>query len=126
MRRLLFLLLLVVGSISAFGQSETDGVVKALKTANVDVIADYFDEFVNIKLLDRDEVKNMSKTQASIALKTFFAENGIKGFEKISDGGRSSLFYLVGKLSNSAKGYNITLQLKPRDGRLEIITIRIS
>jgi hypothetical protein len=105
---------------------ETDDVVKAFKTANVDEIAGYFDEYVNLKLLDRDEVKNMSRNQASIALKSFYAENGIKGFEKISDGGRASLFYIVGKLTNGNKGYNITIQLKPRNGKLEIITIRIS
>ncbi|MFX5521725.1 DUF4783 domain-containing protein, partial [Acinetobacter baumannii] len=46
--------------------------VKAFKTANVDEIAGYFDEYVNLKFLDRDEVKNMSRNQASIALKAFY------------------------------------------------------
>ncbi|MFK5088420.1 DUF4783 domain-containing protein, partial [Klebsiella pneumoniae] len=83
----------------------------AFKTANVDEIAGYFDEYVNLKFLDRDEVKNMSRNQASIALKAFYTENGIKGFEKISEGGRASLVYLLGKLNNGNKGYNITIQL---------------
>jgi hypothetical protein len=126
MRRILFFIMFALTSSTLLGQNETDAVVKAFKSANTEEIASHFDEFVNVKLLDKDEVKNMSKNQASIALKTFFAENGIKGFDKVSDGGRASLYYLIGRLTNGNKGYNITIQLKPRDGKLEIITIRIS
>lgn len=125
MRRLLFFITIALVTSTVHAQ-ETDGVVKAFKTANVDEIAGYFDEYVNLKFLDRDEVKNMSRNQASLALKAFYTENGIKGFEKISEGGRASLVYLLGKLNNGNKGYNITIQLKPREGKLEIVTIRIS
>jgi hypothetical protein len=126
MRRILFFLMLAFTCTTLHAQNETDAVVKAFKSANIEEIASHFNELVNLKLLEKDEVKNMSRNQASIALKSFYVENGVKGFDKISEGGRASLFYLVGRLTNGNKGYNITIQLKPRDGKLEIITIRIS
>mgnify|MGYP000718184127 CR=1 FL=1 len=77
-------------------------------------------------LLDKDEVKNMSKNQAALALKSFYADNGIKGFEKVSDGGKGTLVYILGKLTTSGKSYSITVQLKQKNGTLYIITMRIS
>lgn len=123
------LMVSVMAMILGFGlnaQSETDAVVKSFKTGNIELIAQHFDEFVDLKLLDKDEVKNMSKNQAALALKSFFGENDIKGFEKVTEGGKGTLLYLVGKLTNGSKGNNITIQLKQKAGVLYIITLRIS
>lgn len=123
----IFLSLLFFGlSLSVLAQSETDAIAQSFKTANVDNIARHFDDFVDLKLLDKDEIKNMSKNQAEIALKSFFSENGIRGFDKVSDGGKGTLAYLVGKLTGGSKPYNITIQMKQKSGKLQIITIRIS
>jgi len=103
-----------------------DAVVQAFKSVNADRIADHFDDFIDMKLLDKDEVKNMGKNQASIALKSFFAENGVKGFDKQSDRELGNTMYLTGKLQTSNKNYNITVMLKQKDNRYQIITIRIS
>ena len=122
-----FLSLLFVGlGLSVMAQSETESVVQSFKTANVEEIAKHFDDFVDLKLLNKDEVKNMSKNQAAIALKAFFAENSIRGFEKVSDGGKGTLAYLIGKLTTGSTSYNITIQMKQKVAKLQIITIRIS
>ena len=126
MQRFLFLFLFVAFSSSVFAQTETDPIVQAFKTANIDNISAHFDEFIDLKLLDKEEVKNMSKNQASIALKAFYTENGIKGFEKVSDGGKGTLIYLIGKLTTGNKSFNVTIQMKQKNGKPEIITIRIS
>lgn len=126
MQRIFLSILLLGLSFSAIAQSETDGIVQSFKTANVEEIAKHFDDFVDLKLLDKDEVKNMSKNQAAIALKSFFAENGIKGFDKVSEGGKGTLAYLVGKLSTNGKSYNITIQMKQKAAKMQIITLRIS
>lgn len=126
MQRFLFLFLFVAFGSSVFAQTETDPIVQAFKTANIDNIAAHFDEFIDLKLLDKEEVKNMSKNQASIALRAFYTENGIKGFEKVSDGGKGTLIYLIGKLTTGNKSYNVTIQMKQKNGKPEIITIRIS
>lgn len=126
MQRIFLSILLLGLSFSAIAQSETDAIVQSFKTANVEEIAKHFDDFVDLKLLERDEVKNMSKNQAAIALKAFFAENGIKGFDKVSEGGKGTLAYLVGKLLTNGKSYNITIQMKQKAAKMQIITLRIS
>ncbi len=126
MQRFLYLFLFVAFSSSVFAQTETDPIVQAFKTGNIDNISAHFDEFIDLKLLDKEEVKNMSKNQASIALKAFYTENGIKGFEKVSDGGKGTLIYLIGKLTTGNKSFNVTIQMKQKNGKPEIITIRIS
>ncbi len=126
MKKFLSLVLFFVLSIVVFAQSETDPIVQAFKTGNIENIAAHFDDFIDLKLLDKEEVKNMSKNQASIALKTFYTENGIKGFDKVSDGGKGTLIYLIGKLTTGNKSFNITIQMKQKNGKPEIITIRIS
>lgn len=126
MKRLLSIALFTILSISVFAQSDTEPIVQAFKTANIDNIAAHFDEFIDLKLLDKEEVKNMSKNQASIALKAFYTENGIKGFEKVSDGGKGTLIYLIGKLTTGNKSFNVTIQMKQKNGKPAIITIRIS
>lgn len=69
----------------------------------------------------------MSKNQAALALKSFYADNGIKRFEKVSDGGKGTLVYILGKLTTSGKSYSHrTVQLKQKNGTLYIITMRIS
>ena len=117
---------IIAGFANANAQTETDMVVRALKTANPDLITTYLDDYVDIKLLDKDEVKNMSKNQAAMALKLFYSDHNIKGFEKVSDGGKGNLVYILGKLTTSGKSYSITVQLKQKNGTLYIITMRIS
>jgi Domain of unknown function (DUF4783) len=107
-------------------QGGTDDIVRSFKTASAEEVAKHFDDFVDMKLLDKDEVKNMGKNQASIALKSFFSEKGIKGFEKISDREIGSTMYMTGKLTNNAKGFNITVMMKQKAGQYQIITIRIN
>jgi hypothetical protein len=89
----------------------SDAIANALKTADAGRVR-FFDEFVDIKLLEKPEVKNMGRNQAAITLKTFFSENGIKGFETTSQREMSGTMYLTGKLVNSTKGYNITIMMK--------------
>lgn len=107
-------------------QGPTDAIVKSLKSANAEQVASHFDDFVDMKLLDKDEVKNMGKNQASILLKSFFNDNSIKGFDKVSEREIGSTMYMTGKLLNKDKGYNITVMLKQKAGQYQIVTVRIN
>lgn len=126
MKKISIWLLFLVCGFTVNAQTENEAIVNALKSTNIEVLAQYFDEFVDLKLLDKDEVKNISKNQATIALKSFYNENGIKGFDKVSEGGKGTLAYLIGKLTTASKSYNVTIQLKQKNGKSQIITIRIS
>jgi hypothetical protein len=107
-------------------QGDTDAIIQAFKSGNASEVAKYFDDYVDMKLLDKAEVKNIGRTQAGITLKAFFEENDIRGFEKISDREIGNTMYMTGKLQNGGKGYAITILLKLKDGKHQIITVRIN
>jgi hypothetical protein len=126
MKKIFILMGLMIGLMSFSPQSDPSAITDALKTADAGRVSAFFDEFVDIKLLEKPEVKNMGRNQAAITLKTFFSENGIKGFETTSQREMSGTMYLTGKLVNSTKGYNITIMIKAKDSKWQIITLRIS
>jgi len=126
MKKLFLLAVLAVVGMSFTMQTNTDGIVQAFKSGNAEQVAAYFDEYVDLKLLDKDEVKNMGRNQASIALKSFFSENGVKGFEKASERSIGNTMYMTGKMSSNGKDFNATIMMKQSGGKLQIITIRIN
>ena len=118
---------LIIGLLSfTTNQGDVDAIVNAFKSADAGQVGIFFDDYVDIKLLDKDEVKNIGRNQATITLKAFFAENGVKGFEKVSEREIGNTMYLAGKLITSGKASNITIMLKMKDGKRQIITLQIS
>jgi hypothetical protein len=95
-----YLLVAVAFVLFAFKQTD-DAIVNSLKSANSEQVAGYFDSFIELKLPEKDEVKNMGKNQASIAFNSFFKENGVKG-------------------------YGITIRLKKQGDKLSITNVRIN
>jgi hypothetical protein len=126
MKKIFLLMGLMVGLMSFSPQNDPSAIADALKTADAGRVSTFFDDYVDIKLLEKPEVKNMGRNQAAITLKTFFSENGIRGFETTSQREMSGTMYLTGKLVNSTKGYNITIMIKAKEGKWQIITLRIS
>ena len=122
-------LLLISLSTLLFSFKTADNVpaiIAALKTGNAEEVGKYFDNFIDLKLPEKDEIKNVGKNQASIALQSFFKDNAIKSFELTSQREMGASMYLAGKLQNAGKGFNITILLKNKDGEKEIITVRIN
>jgi hypothetical protein len=126
MKKLFLIIGLAFSFLSIAQQGNTEAVVKAFKSANTEEIAQYFDDYIDLKLLDKEEVKNMGRNQAGLALKMFFDENNINGFEMGSNREIGSTLYITGKLTSSGKPYNITVMLKAKGGKHQIITIRIN
>lgn len=126
MKKLLLLagLGLMLASFTLSG--DTDNIVNALKQGNAEQVSQYFDNLLDVKLPEKDEIKNVGKNQASITIKNFFDENKIKGFELSSQREMGGTMYMAGKLQGAAKSYNITLMLKARGDKMSIITIRIN
>ena len=106
--------------------SDADSIVSALKQGNAQQFSSYFDNFIDLKLPGKDEIKNVGKTQAGITVKNFFEENDIKGFENISQRESNGTMYIAGKLKGDSKSYNITMLMKAKGDKLTIITIRIN
>jgi hypothetical protein len=125
MKKIFYIIGLFI-SLSSFYLAGSADVETALKNGNAAEFSSYFDKFVDIKLPDKDEVKNVGKTQASVAIKSFFDANNIKGFEKISEREMGGTMYIAGKLKGASKNYNITLMIKITGDKQSVITIRIS
>ncbi len=125
MKKILFILFLAAFSFS-FKQPDADNIIRALKTANSEQVSVYFDKMLDIKFPGKDEIKDIGKNQAGIALKSFFDENNINGFDLTSQGKQGEMMYITGKLLNKDKGYNLTIMLKSKDGKPQIITVRIN
>ncbi|MBY0481747.1 MAG: DUF4783 domain-containing protein [Chitinophagaceae bacterium] len=126
MKKIFILVALAFSFLSFTVQPDTDAVVKAFKTANAEQVGKYFDEYIDFKLLDKDEVKNVGRNQATIALKSFFDEYNINGFEKGSDREIGNTLYITGKLTSTTRSYNITVMLKAKSNKHQIITMRIN
>ncbi len=107
-------------------QKDTDEIINALKAGNAVTVASYFDSYIDLTLPGKDEIKNIGKNQAGITLKSFFDETGVKGFDLSSQRESGSTMYIAGKLQTKTKGYNITILLKNKDGKHEIISVRIN
>lgn len=114
-------------SFSVFATAQgKDGIIDALKQGDAVKFSTYFDNFVDIKLPEKDEIKNVGKTQAGITLKSFFEENGITGFDATSQRELGGAMYITGKLHGSNRDYNLTIMLKDKDSDTAVITVRIN
>jgi hypothetical protein len=126
MKKIFLLISVALGLMSFRLQGSVDDIVNAFKSADATEVGKHFDDYVDIKLLEKDEVKNIGRNQATITLKAFMNENQIKGFEKVSERAIGNTMYLAGKLQNGGKGLNASIMLKMKDGKWQIITLRIS
>ncbi|TAE17830.1 MAG: DUF4783 domain-containing protein [Bacteroidetes bacterium] len=112
------------GAVSVSAQSVSE-VVTALKQANADKVTDNFDSVIDLKMPEKAELKSIGKTQASVVLSSFFDQSKITGFEMGSQRELASTVYITGKLQSTEKTYNITIMLKTKGDKQQIITVRI-
>lgn len=127
MKKIFLFVGLALLSMSLTPQAGTDEIVNAFKSLDADRIGQYFDEFIDLKLPQKEELKNIGRNQTTITLKGFLKENAINGFEKLSERELGSTKYCTGKLTNAGKGFNVTVMMRAmKDGRYQIITLRIS
>ncbi len=125
MKKIILLLVVVFAAFSLRAQ-DTNGIVNALKAGNADQVSNYFDKILDIKFPDKDEVKSIGKNQAGVAFKSFYDNNNIKGFELSSQREMGGTMYIAGKLLNGGDGYKLSILMKTREGRPQIINIRIN
>lgn len=125
MKKILALLGLSFILMSADNFGSPDEIIDALKKGSSQEVAQYFDNFVDFTLPEKDEMKNMGKNQASIALKSFYDEMGIKTFQLTSKREAGSIMYITGKLEGKVKNTNLTLILKNSGNKYSITSIRV-
>jgi hypothetical protein len=126
MKKILLLAGVVFSLLSFRVSGDAESIISALKDGNAEQLSQYFDNILDVKLPEKDEIKNVGKNQAGITLKSFFTENKIKGFDLSSQREMGGTMYITGKLQGAAKSYNITLMMKSKTDKMAIITIRIN
>lgn len=110
-----------------FARAQDAGkITQSLQQGNAAAFSGYFDNLIDLKLPEKDELKNVGKNQAGIAVKNFFDSNGIKGFDATSQREMGGTMYITGKLQGKNTAYNLTLLMKVRGDNLSIITVRIN
>lgn len=101
-------------------------IVNALKQNNAAAVSGYFDSYIDIKLPNKDEAKNISKNQATQTLKDFYSEQDINGFELTSQRELGGTGYLTGKLKSDKHSFNITVMIKSKGNQSSIVSVRIN
>jgi hypothetical protein len=112
-------------SVTIFAQ-EGNAVIDALKGGDAAKFTSYFAPKVDIKLPNKDEMANVDKAEGASAVKGFFADNNINGFDATSQREMGGTMYITGKLKNGNTSYNITVMLKNKEGSMSVITVRIN
>lgn len=99
-----------------------DEVASALKTGNVVQLVKYFDNTVDIIMLDKSN--SYSKSQAELVLKDFFSSNPVKGFELLHKGENAGSQYGIGNLITRNGNFRTTVYMKQKGAQQFLQEIR--
>jgi hypothetical protein len=108
-------------TLSSFGQIPSQ-IASGLKTGNAKQVASYFNETVELVILDKENV--CSKDQGEMILSDFFKKNKPSDFKITFQGGTDSL-YGIGKMQTSAANFRIYFMLKSFANKPLIVQLRI-
>ena len=125
MKKVILIIMVAFAALNVKAQ-DANGILTALQSGDAEKVSTYFEKILDIKFPDKDEIKSIGKNQARIALKSFFDNNKIKGFELSSQREMGGTMYIAGKLTNGADGYKLSMMMRTKEGRPQIITVRIS
>ncbi len=120
--KMLLSFLFVLGSL--IDLPNLDSITTALSQGNVEVLATYFDESVEISVADEEDVYD--KAEAKTILTDFFAANKPSKFDQVHKGtskGQDSV-YCIGNLNTSTKSYRVYVFLRVDGGKQFIQELR--
>ncbi len=117
-----FITLSFVVSLSTFAQIP-DAITQCIKSGNSDELAKYFNDDVELVILDKEDV--YSRYQAQQILKNFFSNHHPTSFSIIHEGGKEGSFFAIGTLKTSNGNYRIYFLIKKKSGRELIHQMRI-
>ncbi|MBS4042493.1 MAG: DUF4783 domain-containing protein [Chitinophagaceae bacterium] len=126
MKKLFLLFGLFFGLTAATNDYSSEDIIVALKSGSASEVALHFDNMIDLTLPEKEEMKNMGKNQATIALKSFYEEVGVKTFHLTSQREAGSMMYITGKLQGKIKNCNITIILKNSNSKFYITSLRVS
>lgn len=124
MKRLISSLLIVSAIVlSSFAQTGgIDDVIGALRSGNTSEMSKFFDDNLELHLPDKSD--SYSKAQATLILKDFFNNNGVRGFEVKHKGDQSGGQFCIGTLQTKSGSFRTTVFMKIKNGKELVKEIR--
>jgi len=126
MKKNILILLLFMISSFVFSQNQGEipnGISLALKTGNSKELVKYFNDNVEMVILDEEGI--YSKTQAEMILKDFFSKHQPKSFSLLHQGGKTDAKYGIGNLVTAGESFRVYFHLKKKNGNTLIHQFRI-
>lgn len=118
-----FLIAGLIIPLMSFAASGVDDIIKALKSADAEQVAGFFDSKVDISVPGKTGAYN--KPQAESILKDFFNNNKIQSFEEKHRGENNGMEYCTGNLITQNGVYKTTFFTKLKGDKQLIQTLRI-
>lgn len=100
-----------------------DEIVLSLKSGNGRLLADFFNQNVELVILENDNV--YSKAQAQQIVTNFFSRFQAESFNIIHQGGREDAKYVIGNLKTNGGSFRVYFLLKVSSGKPYIHQLRI-
>ncbi len=100
-----------------------DEIIQSLKTGDSKTLATYFNQNVEMVVLENDNV--YSKAQAQQIVNKFFSTNPPESFNVIHQGGKEGAQYVIGNLVTGKGSYRVYFLLKKNSGKDYIHQLRI-
>jgi hypothetical protein len=125
-KKITFTLLFFSGFIIFSNQAKAqvpDEIIQSLKTGNSKTLSAYFNQNVELVVLENDNV--YSKAQAQQIVNKFFSSNPPENFIIIHQGGKEGAQYVIGNLVTGKGTYRVYFLLKKSDGKDYIHQLRI-
>lgn len=125
-KKISFALFLVAGFLFASLNTSAqipDKIILSLQTGNAKVLSGYFNDNVELVVLDNDNV--YSKAQAKQIVSNFFNSFTPESFNVIHQGGKEGSKYVIGNLKTNNGNFRIYFLLKDSNGKDYIHQLRI-
>lgn len=120
--RILIVLAFVLSGIWATAQIPDD-LVLSLKTGNAATLSSYFNQNIELFVVDQDDV--YSRAQAQQIVSNFFNQNKATGFSIIHQSGKEDTKYAIGKLTTNKGVFRVSFLVKNEGGKSVVHQLRI-
>ena len=103
--------------------SPPEGILTAIKTGNGDKLSEYFDNTVDLKILEKENI--YSKPQATILVKDFFSNYKVTNMVLNHEGGPENAQFAICNLTTAQGKYRVYFLFKTSNGKTLIQKFRI-
>jgi hypothetical protein len=112
-----------ISSLSQLYAQVPDEIILSLQTGNAKVLASYFNQNVELVILDSDNI--YSKAQAEQIVTNFFSRNQPTRFTELHSRGKEDAHYVIGNLVTRQETFRVYFLMKKTGGKDIIHQLRI-